>query len=109
MLAAGEKIRIEKWRDVGRRDGTVRDASRNCRNFNHRLVREHPARPVANDLYVEAAARRLGAYRVRDGIRAHRHGAGIPWDEDADRHCDSLPRGEIAEKISSKRLGVTRP
>src|SRR5437899_2651577 len=108
MLLAGKKIGVEKRRDVGRRDGTVRDAPGAGHNFNHRLVREHPARSVADYFYVESAARCLGAYRVRDRVRAKRHGAGIAWNEDADRHLDSL-RDEVTEKISSKRSGVTRP
>ncbi len=56
MLTAGDKIRIEKRRDVGRRDRTVRDTSGASRDLDHRLMREHPAGSVANYLHVEAAA-----------------------------------------------------
>src|SRR5882762_6541855 len=99
MVAAGEKIGVEKRRDVGRRDWTVGHTSRTGRNFDHRLVGKHPARSIANYLYVEAATGRLCAYRVRDGISAKGHGAGILWNEDADSHDASLLRGGIAEKI----------
>ena len=78
-----------------------------ARDFDHRLMREHPARTVADDLYVPFARRRFIANRLGNRIGAERDRARVARNVH-DGHRAGLD-DVTEESISSKRSGLTRP
>ena len=108
MLAAGEKVRIEKRCDVGSSDGSIRNPPGVGSDLDHSLMREHPARTIAHDGYAELTRRRFTSNRPGDSIRPKRHRARVARNVYHRAHRGCLA-GVIRDRISSKRIGVTRP
>ena len=77
------------------------------RDFDHRLMREHPAGAVAHYLYVPFARRRFFVNRLGNRIGAERHRARVARNVN-DGHRTGLDDVTV-ESISSKRSGLTRP